>query len=127
MNPKEFRAELNKIMPGYKWTLHKSVCPDKYLSATGTQSSGSNRLSTLHVERREACAGSGHPRYEAKSAGYGTKSPWMHAAVGRSLAQALRYLQDHYKAKASTYRSLEANLQAGRAPKLEAVRQGEPQ
>lgn len=120
MNSSEFRSELVKIMPGYKWTIHKSNCPDKYLSATGTQSSGFNRLSTLHVERREAYAGSEHPRYEVKSAGNGTKSPWVHTAVGRSLARALRDLQDHYKWQAAKYRSLESDLQVGRAPKAGA-------
>lgn len=116
MNTADFRKELVKIMPGYKWTVHKSNCPDKYLSATGTQSSGSNRLSTLHVERREDYAGSGHPRYEAKSAGYGAKSPWMHTSSGRTLAQALRSLQQHYERQASTYYGLAGDLKVGRKP-----------
>lgn len=125
MKAADFRKELVKIMPGYKWTVHKSHCPDKYLSATGIQSSGSNRLSTLHVERREDYAGSRHPLYEVKSAGYGTKSPWMHKAVGRSLARALRDLQDHYKAKAATYRSLESDLQTGRTTQPPAEGSGD--
>ena len=63
MNSNEFRAELVKIMPGYSWTvrrdpawLRKAVpAPEglNVLTATGTQSSGSNRLSTLEVTRRE--------------------------------------------------------------------------
>jgi len=116
VKPADFRAELAKIMPGYKWTVHKTHNPSHTLIATGIQSSGSNRLSTLQVERRENYAGNGKPRYEAKSSGYGTRSPWMHAAIGPTLAQALRSLQDHYKAMANTYRALESDLQVGRKP-----------
>lgn len=126
MTATEFRKELAKIMPGYKWTVHKSSCPDKYLSATGTQSSGSNRLSTLHVERREAYAGSGHPRYEAKSAGYGTKSPWMHTASGRTLAQALRSLQDHYEKQAASFNRLASDLRTGRATSTTSTQGEQP-
>jgi len=115
MNPTDFRKELVKIMPGYKWTVHTSRSSDRLLVATGTQSSGSNRLSTLRVERRDNYAGSGKPRYEAKSSGYGTRSPWMYAAEGRTLAQALRNLQDHYEAMASKYHSLAGDLRVGRA------------
>lgn len=115
MKPADFRKELVKIMPGYKWTIHASRSPERFLVATGTQSSGSNRLSTLQVERRDNYAGSGKPRYEAKSSGYGRRSPWMHVASGQTLAQALRNLQDHYKAMASTYHCLAGDLQVGRA------------
>lgn len=56
MNSKEFRAELEKIMPGYMWTVHRPSkhlrFPPYVLVATGIQSSGSNRLSTLEVTRR---------------------------------------------------------------------------
>lgn len=120
MKASEFRAELVKIMPGYKWTVHSGRSSDRVLIATGTQSSGSNRLSTLRVERRENYAASGHPLYEAKSAGYGKKAPWVHTATGRSLARALRDLQDHYKHKAASYRGLESDLQVGRSPKAGA-------
>lgn len=75
MKQSEFRAELVKIMPGYNWTVHASRSSEKLLVATGIQSSGSNRLSTLRVERRDDYAGSGKPRYEVSSAGYGTRSP----------------------------------------------------
>ncbi len=36
MKPSEFRAELVKIMPGYKWVLHKTHNPEHTLIATGT-------------------------------------------------------------------------------------------
>ena len=52
---KDFRAELVKIMPGYDWTVHKQLSKNT-LAATGTQSNGFNRLSTLAVVRAD-CAG----------------------------------------------------------------------
>ncbi|MEZ6890348.1 hypothetical protein ABL968_02820 [Pseudomonas aeruginosa] len=75
MKQSQFRAELVKIMPGYNWTVHASRSSEKLLVATGIQSSGSNRLSTLRVQRRDDYAGSGKPHYEVSSAGYGTRSP----------------------------------------------------
>ncbi|WP_312903570.1 hypothetical protein [Stutzerimonas nitrititolerans] len=114
MNAAEFRKELTKRMPGYKWVVHNTCSPAHTLTATGTQSSGSNRLSTLQVERRENNADSGKPWYEAKSSGYGTRSPWMHTAGGRTLAQALRNLQNHYERMARNYHALAADLKVGR-------------
>lgn len=114
MSPADFRKELVKHMPGYKWTIHQSSCPESYLRATGIQSSGFNRLSTLQVERRDNYAGGGKPRYEAKSAGYGRKAPWLHVAVGLTLAQALRSLQDHYETVASQHGCHASAMQVGR-------------
>lgn len=124
MNSKEFRADLEKIMPGYSWTVHK---PLKYrlpahladdlpevLTATGIQSSGSNRLSTLEVKRREY---DGVVTYEARSSGYGTRAPWLHECTDGTLARVLRGLQEHYERTAATYRSHAAALQTGRAQK----------
>lgn len=114
MSPADFRKELAKVMPGYKWTIHQSHCPESYLCATGIQSSGFNRLSTLHVERRDNYGAGGKPRYEAKSAGYGRKAPWLHVAVGLTLAQALRSLQDHYEAVACQHGCHASAMQVGR-------------
>ena len=122
MTSNEFRAELAKIMPGYSWTVHQQGRTSKWLrekypdtpivlTATGTQSSGSNRLSTLEVIRREE---SGHVTYTAKSSGYGTRARWLHENQGGTLARALRGLQDHYEAMASTYYSHAGALKAGR-------------
>lgn len=111
MNSTQFRAELLKIMPGYSWTVHRTDS-DSRLVATGAQSSGFNRLSTLHVTRKER--EKGEVRYEAKSAGNGLKSPWEHTAEGRTLAQALRQLQQHYDALAASNRALANALQRGR-------------
>lgn len=117
MNTAEFRKELTKIMPGYQWTVHRedkrwpSVSDLVLLQATGIQSSGFNRLSTLCVIRREK---DGKVEYEAMSAGSGTKSPWMHHHKDGTLARALRGLQQHYETTANTHRSLAAALQKGR-------------
>ena len=110
MNANEFRKELVKIMPGYEWTVHQTKA-DGYLEATGTQSSGFNRLSTLRVSRREQ---SGEIRYEAKSAGFGLRAKRLHTSSDGTLARALRGLQNHYEAKANTYRSHAADLKTGR-------------
>ena len=122
MNAKEFRAELVKIMPGYSWTVHqdrtgkwlREEYPDTpiVLTATGIQSSGSNRLSTLEVTRRED---NGHVTYTAKSSGYGTRARWLHENKDLTLARALRGLQEHYERTAATYRSHAAAMQQGRA------------
>lgn len=124
MNNKEFRAELEKIMPGYMWTVHQNRTGkwlrEKYpdtpvvLTATGVQSSGSNRLSTVEVERREH---GGEVTYTARSSGYGTRAPWLHEHKDGTLARALRGLQEHYERTAATYRSHAAALQTGRAQK----------
>lgn len=97
----EFRAELIKIMPGYSWTVHKSSNVER-LEATGTQSRGSNRISTLSILRT---ARDEKIHYAAKSAGYGLRARWLHTHEDRTLAKALRGLQDHYEYIASTYRS----------------------
>ena len=107
----DFRAELLKIMPGYSWTVHKSRV-DGYLVATGTQSSGFNRLSTLEVTRIENDRGID---YMARSAGYGLRARWLHASKSGTLARALRGLQDHYEAVAATHRSHAESLKTGRA------------
>lgn len=122
MNTSEFRKELTKIMPGYNWTVHT---PDKHfaaatgrerLKATGIQSSGFNRLSTLEVSRFEK---NGEVTYEAQSAGHGTKAPWMHTNRDGTLARVLRGLQDHYETTANTYHGLAAALQRGRTDQSE--------
>lgn len=112
MNSADFRKELLKIMPGYSWTVHKTGNPLR-MTATGIQSSGFNRLSTLQVTRIE---GDGWGlSYEVKSAPHGTKSEWAHTNRDRTLARALRGLQDYYQAMSNTYRGLAARLQEGRA------------
>lgn len=122
MNSNEFRAELVKIMPGYSWTVHKNLTnkwlrkgfPDipTVLTATGIKSSGSNRLSTLEVSRRED---DGHATYTARSSGYGTRAPWLHEYTDGTLARALRGLQDHYERTANTYSIHASDLRHGRA------------
>lgn len=105
-----FRDELLKIMPGYHWTVHKSRS-DARLEATGTRSSGSNRLSTLSVVRTER---DGVVTYESKSAGYGLHAKWLHRNEDGTLARSLRGLQDHYEMTANTYRAHANALAVGR-------------
>lgn len=109
----DFRKELIKIMPGYSWTIHKTSNPER-ITATGIQSSGFNRLSTVQVTRIENDAIWRGLAYEVKSSCFGTKSPWRHTYKDRTLARALRGLQDHYETTANTYHCLAASLQKGR-------------
>ena len=118
MNSNDLRKALIKIMPGYKWTIHRS--PGIYkeagvycLSATGIRSSGFNRLSTLSVVRREE---DGEVEYEAKSSGYGKRAPWLYAFNDKTLARALRGLQNHYEAMAQNYSRHAKDLENGRKP-----------
>ena len=110
MNANEFRAELVKIMPGYSWVVHQSAVKNR-LVATGTQSSGFNRLSTLSVTRTER---DGAVSYESKSAGNGCRAKWLHTNTDGTLARSLRGLQDHYEAIANIYRSHAIALKSGR-------------
>lgn len=111
MKTAEFRAELVKLMPGYSWTVHSRRASDIVVIATGIQSAGSNRLSTLRVERREA---DGAVKYTVRSAGYGRRAPWLHTASDGTLARALRSLQQHYERTAMHYSSHASALQVGR-------------
>jgi len=111
MNNAEFRNELTKIMPGYKWTVHKTSNPER-LKATGIQSSGFNRLSTLQVTRTKK---GNAAWYDVRSAPHGTKSPWAAEIGNVTLARAMRDLQTHYQRKAANYRKLAERLQNGRS------------
>jgi hypothetical protein len=114
MNSAEFRKELEKAMPGYRWSVHKSSNPQGFQSATAIMSSGFNRLSTFKVIRTEK---DGVVWYEVMSAGYGTKSPWAGKAGNLTLARALRDLQKHYEWQANHFRLLASQMEAGRKQK----------
>lgn len=116
MTPKDFREELKKVMPGYKWTVHNN---NLYLNdetsgafcATGIKSSGSNRTSTIQAIYRWDI---GTSEYEVKSAGYGTKSPWVWEVTAQTLKKALRVLQTYYERQSALYGGCAADLQNGR-------------
>lgn len=109
----DFRKELVRIMPGYKWTVHKS-CNENRLKATGIQSSGFNRLSTLSVVRELDKHGYGTPTYRVTSSGFGLRSPWLGNHEDITLPRALRGLQQYYEMQANIYRSHAAYMQHGR-------------
>ena len=111
MNSTDFRKELVKIMPGYDWTVHKSGHPEIYLEATGIQTSGFNRLSTLRVVRREK---DGVARYEVMSSGFSKRAPWLSTAQDGTLARALRSLQNHYENVGRNYLGHARDLQSAR-------------
>lgn len=111
--PADFRKELTRIMPGYKWTVHKSDDENR-LEATGIQTSGFNRLSTLSVKRKLDRHGHGITTYHVQSSGFGRRSPWLSWHEDTTLARALRGLQEYYETQANLYRSHAAHLQHGR-------------
>lgn len=119
MTANEFRAEIVKIMPGFNWTVHKAAKGSTRLEATGIQSSGFNRLATLSVVRR-IMPNNGMPWYEVKSAGYGTKAPWLGKNEDRTLARALRGLQDDYQWRANNFQSHANTLENARKAPIEA-------
>ena len=102
-------------MPGYSWTVHKSSTSD-YMEATGTKSSGFNRLSTLRVVRVEKYNGTAW--YEAESSGFGLRAPWLGKNSDATLARALRGLQKHYEERAATYAGHARALQSARPVKI---------
>lgn len=110
---KLFRQELEKAMPGYQWTVHNSRTEGR-LEATGAQSKGFNRLSTLSVVRTEH---RGTVWYVAKSSGYGLRAPWLHEHGDGTLARALRGLQTHYEDMAQKYRIHASDLEQARPAK----------
>lgn len=118
MSPADFRKELIKIMPGYTWTVHKTImptfAPGKHHEATGIISSGFNRISTLKVIRRDR---DGKVEYEVTSAGFGAKAPWLSTYTRPTLARALRDLQNHYEHMACLYSGHAARLRNARKPK----------
>ena len=107
---KKFRTELEKLMPGYAWTIHKGACPMR-AEASGTKSKGCNRISTMSVVRTEI---DGVVEYTVKSAGYGLRAPWLHTHRDGTLARALRGLQNHYEAKAQEYQAHAQAMASGR-------------
>ena len=126
MNTKEFRAELTKIMPGYKWTVAKpyrlfeesKTAPGfALMKAEGVQSSGFNRMSTLEVIRR--VKENGAVEYEASIAGYGIRSDWVQTESATTLARALRCVQDRCEEKARLYSTCAATMERARAQKGE--------
>lgn len=125
----QFRKDLTRIMPGYKWTVHRSAIygfalneKPIHLTATGTQSSGFNRMSTLEITVRKK---SGKYEYTSKSSGFGKNSQWLLEYSGKTLAQSLRGLQDDYEITGNDYLRHAADLQGARQSKKRANEQEE--
>lgn len=108
----DFRAELKKLLPGYKWTVTKSTYNSTKF-ATGTLSAGFNRLSTLDALRGVSTI-NGCAWYEIDARGYGTRSEKTARGVGNSLAQAVRMMQDELWTKARKYQALHDQVEQAR-------------
>uniref|UniRef100_A0A6M3KXF0 Uncharacterized protein n=1 Tax=viral metagenome TaxID=1070528 RepID=A0A6M3KXF0_9ZZZZ len=123
---KQFRKELIKIMPGYKWTVHRPTVYgldlDKKptcLTATGIQVAGLNRMSTVEVTAQEK---NGRVVYNSKSSGFGRNAPWLSSHEGTTLAQSFRRLQEHYEIKGNNYLRHAADLEGARAKNQDSDR-----
>lgn len=122
MNSSEFRKELTKHLPGFRWTVHTThaVPHHRYLVATGIVSSGFNRVATLSIERRlverAKSAGAADVEYQVRIAGYGKNAPWITDAHGGTLARAVRSLQQICEYEAGKFGSAASFLKAGRTP-----------
>lgn len=110
MDVETFRAALVKIMPGYNWTIHRVPTGATTIVATGIQSSGFNRLSTLQVTYLSEKG----DWFTVRSAGFGKRAPWLHENGDATLARALRGLQDHYRQMAALYSGHERALENAR-------------
>ena len=114
----EFRKKLIKIMPGYKWTVHRPMyrinTDEKVLmlTATGIQVAGKNRTSTLEVS---VSYRDGEYIYNSKSSGFGKNAPWLSKQEGPTLAQSLRNLQEDYEITRNNNLRHAADLQGARA------------
>lgn len=111
MDATYFRKALVKIMPGYEWTVHRVPKGTTKIVATGIQTSGFNRLSTLEVTYAPDDKGDW---FKARSAGYGRRAPWLYENGDTTLARALRGLQDYYRHMEGIYRGHACALEAGR-------------
>jgi hypothetical protein len=122
MNRVVFREELEKIMPGYKWTVKNPSrfdTPEEknlYMEATGIQSAGFNRLSTLWVCRREKGS---VILYEATIYGYGLRSSAIASCKDEpTLARCLRGLQSICQSAKCKYGGAESYLEDARKKKV---------
>ena len=111
--PTTFREELNKLLPGYKWTVRKPWPKNDfiYLESEGIQSSGFNRTSTITVTRREQSNG---PWYKSKYFDFGRRGPSLDEGNGETLARCIRSLQHACEHRASKYASAAATIQSAR-------------
>ena len=109
----DFRQELVKVMPGYKWTVKKYLIGDTVAEAEGIQTSGFNRLCTLQVTKRTS-RDTGEQVYSVKDAGNGKRAYWGESFKSHSLKSALRILQDYHENSARHHRGQASYLQAGR-------------
>lgn len=111
MDATYFRKALVKLMPGYNWTVHRVPKRATKIVATGIQSSGLNRLSTLEVTYAPDDKGDW---FKVRSAGYGRRAPWLYENGDATMARALRGLQDYYRHMENLYRGHACALEAGR-------------
>lgn len=113
----DLRERLQKLLPGFKWTVHKQFTPEM-IEATGTQSRGSNRIATITVKfwpRHNTIPKiDSIPWYEVKIFGYGTKGEHMGTGSDWTLASAVRSVQKQLEHRADINYSLAQTIQTAR-------------
>lgn len=110
--PAEFRKELNKLLPGFKWSVERRSPESRCMVANGIQSSGFNRTATMQVERERESGW-----YKVRASGYGKNVPWLGDGYGGTLARAVRLLQDECERRASMYGTMGNTIQDARSAK----------
>jgi hypothetical protein len=114
----DFRAELKKYMPGFKWTVSRQRISKDFFDATGIQSAGFNRTGTMKVERTDNSKMKyGGITYMVKVAGYGKNTPWLCRGTGSTIRQALRDVQETCEYHASKYESVANTIESARKAK----------
>lgn len=117
-----FREELKRRMPGLAWTVANAKPTARqdndHFNAEGSQSSGSNRLITVAVMRSPA--------------GRFTAAAWLGMPKGhhfvaetggeKTLARALRELQEHCAHTGRQYAAVASYMQDARTPGLSAAK-----
>lgn len=125
----EFKADLERVMPGFKWTVHKPSSllrwdePTKMhvkvtlaekdahrMTATGTKSSGFNRVATIEATY---LANILRP-FEVVVFGYGCRGPKIMAGVGKTVPQAFRDAQSKCEERAQFFGHGASLLKQGR-------------
>lgn len=105
------RTDLRRLLPGYRWTIARGQPDQQWLEATGTISRGYNRVSTMRVNVKDVPDIG--PWFEVSSSGHTGRGG---NCAGRTLARAVRGLQQHYEAMAREYAALADHIIRSRVP-----------
>lgn len=131
----QFRKDLQRTMPGFKWTVHKpsslliwdeaaklhanatlAEVDALHMDATGTKSAGMNRIATLDATYR---ASDGYP-FNVAVFGHGCRAPKIMDGSGKTLPQAFRDARNKCEAKEQFFGNGVRILAYGRVERAES-------